>query len=384
MSIDLKDYHYSLPDERIAKFPLEDRSAAKLLVYQDGEIDHQTFKKLPAYIPSGSLMVFNDTKVIPARIIFHRATGARIEVFLLEPESPSNHEQSMASMEQCSWKCMIGNSKKWKGEELTIVEIGLKATRTGDIVQFRWSDDLSFSEILEQAGKIPLPPYLNREVTDEDKAHYQTVYSKNEGAVAAPTAGLHFDDQMINSFEAKTIQTDYLTLHVSAGTFQPIKADSVHEHEMHKEQVIVSRHNVEKLLSNENVVAVGTTSLRTLESLYWFGVKLLNGEEDFFIPKLYPYQQTESMTKEKSLEAVVNFMDASNTDHLVGQTEIFIFPGYDFKIVNGLVTNFHLPGSTLILLVAAFIGDDWRKVYDQALENDYRFLSYGDGSILLK
>lgn len=383
MSIDLKDYHYSLPEEKIAKFPLKDRTSSKLLVYQQGSIAHQKFNQLGEHLPADSLLVFNNTKVIPARIIFQRATGARIEVFLLEPSRPSNYEQNMSAHGECSWHCMIGNAKRWKEDELVIPEIGLRASRENQDVTFRWDSQLSFSEILEKAGLIPLPPYIDREVNEADKDTYQTVYSKHEGAVAAPTAGLHFTDELLDELKAKGMQEDFLTLHVSAGTFQPIKADSVDEHPMHREQIIVSKANVENLLKNETVIPVGTTSMRTLESLYWYGVRLLEGADDFFIPKLFPYEERKPISKSESLQAVLAFMDTHNLEHIIGHTEIFIFPGYDFKICGGLITNFHLPGSTLILLVAALIGDDWKPVYDQALSNDYRFLSYGDSSLLM-
>lgn len=383
MSIDLKDYHYLLPNEKIAKFPLPERSDSKLLYYKQGKISHDTFKSIPRVLPKKCLLVFNDTKVIPARLIFHKSTGARIEVFLLEPSLPPNHEQGMKAKNSCSWHCMIGNSKKWKSEEIEVAEIGLKATRQNDEVTFFWDQNLAFSEILELAGKTPLPPYIDREVTDSDKKCYQTVYSKHEGAVAAPTAGLHFAYELLDELKERGIKKEYLTLHVSAGTFQPIKAETVDDHPMHREQIIVSKQNVENLLKTETIIPVGTTSLRTLESLYWFGVKLLNGETDFFIPKLYPYEHADSPTKTESLQAVLAFMMKNKITHLTGHTEIFIFPGYTFRMNTGLITNFHLPGSTLILLVAAMIGEDWRKVYQEALDAGYRFLSYGDSSLLL-
>ncbi len=383
MSIDLKDYHYSLPDERIAKFPLPERSDSKLLLYQKGEISHDLFKSIPNHLPEKCLLVFNDTKVIPARLIFHKSTGARIEVFLLKPSHPSNYEQSMNAKNGCSWHCMIGNSKKWKTEEIEVAEIGLKATRQNDEVTFTWKQDLTFSEILELAGKIPLPPYIDREVKDSDKDRYQTVYSKHQGAVAAPTAGLHFTEELLSNLEKQGIKKDYLTLHVSAGTFQPIKAETVDDHPMHREQIIVTKQNVENLLQAETIIPVGTTSLRTLESLYWYGVKLLNGDSDFFIPKLFPYRHSELPNKTESLNAVLDFMNQNETTHLIGHTEIFIFPSYTFRMCSGLITNFHLPGSTLILLVAAMIGEDWEIVYKEALAQNYRFLSYGDSSLLL-
>jgi S-adenosylmethionine:tRNA ribosyltransferase-isomerase len=382
MSIDLKDYQYSLPEEKIAAFPLDDRASSKLLTFKKGSIGHRIFRDLPTELPPESLLVFNNTRVIPARLIFQKATGARIEVFLLEPAQPSNYEQNMGAHGTCTWHCMIGNAKRWKSGEIVVPEIGLKATRVDERVTFNWSSEKSFSEILEQAGKIPLPPYIHREVQESDKERYQTVYSRHEGAVAAPTAGLHFTDELLAELRAKGFQEDFLTLHVSAGTFQPMKADTPEEHPMHRERIIITQGNIDALLSSDSVIPVGTTSMRTLESLYWYGVKLLNGETDFFIPKLYPYEAT-PVSKEEALRAVKAHMTSLNVYTLIGHTEIFIFPGYRFRICNGLITNFHLPGSTLILLVAALIGDNWREVYKQALENDYRFLSYGDSSLLL-
>ena len=383
MSINLKDYHYSLPNERIAKFPLPERSDSKLLCYKSGEIFHDIFKSISTHLPKESLLVFNDTKVIPARLIFHKATGASIEVFLLEPVQPSNYEQNMNARKNCVWHCMIGNSKKWKSEEIEMENLGLKAKRNKDEITFSWEPDRSFSEMLELAGKTPLPPYISRKVTDSDKERYQTVYSKHEGAVAAPTAGLHFTDQLLSKLDKKGITKDYLTLHVSAGTFQPIKAETVNEHPMHRERIIITRENVVNLLKVETIIPVGTTSLRTLESLYWYGVKLLNGKNEFFIPKLYPYHKSSLPTRTKSLHKVLEFMDQNDLSHLIGHTEIFIFPGYIFRVCSGLITNFHLSGSTLILLVAAMIGEDWKKVYEAALVKNYRFLSYGDSSLLI-
>ena len=290
----------------------------------------------------------------------------------------------MNSLGSATWKCMIGNAKKWKIDtSLFYEEIGLKATRIfNDQVKFEWNNDLTFSELLIEIGKIPLPPYINRAPEKADEERYQTVYSKMQGAVAAPTAGLHFTDDIISTLEKKRVQTDYLTLHVSAGTFQPIKEQKISKHPMHNEQIWISRQNVEHLLSFNKTIAVGTTSMRTIESLYWFGVKILNGIEDFVIKKEDAYS-FQPVTKEESLKAILNYMAQKSITALQGQTEIFIYPGYTFRICKGLVTNFHLPGSTLILLVAAFIGEDWRKIYDEALGNDYRFLSYGDTSLLL-
>ncbi|MEO9475897.1 MAG: S-adenosylmethionine:tRNA ribosyltransferase-isomerase [Cyclobacteriaceae bacterium] len=389
-SLDLSEFQYELSDDKIAKHPLKNRSDSKLLTLRDDKIEHRTFRDLPQILSSGCHLVFNDTKVIPARIIFHKETGARIEIFLLEPMAPSNlHVETMAAKGSCSWHCMIGNAKKWKiGTELSLrLQSGetVRALRTeNDQVKISWDGDLTFSEVVSAIGSIPLPPYLNREVEEEDKPRYQTVYSHHEGAVAAPTAGLHFTEAIIEQLTAKNITTDFLTLHVSAGTFQPIKTETVDEHPMHREQVVVSKTNVEQLLKNEEIIPVGTTSMRTLESLYWFGVKLATDPNaDFFIEKLSPYQKKTTITKNESLTNVMRFMESRKLEQIVGHTEIFIFPGYEFRICKGLITNFHLPGSTLMLLVAALIGDRWKEVYQSALNNGYRFLSYGDSSILL-
>ena len=386
MNLKLEDFIYDLPEDRIAKHPPEKRGTSKLLRYEKGEISHHQFDDIVGLIPNGSSLFFNNTRVIPARIIMHKETGARIEVFLLEPLLPSHvHEEVMTSTSSCTWKCMIGNAKKWKlGSLLEIPALQMTATRvSGNEVQFSWNTEISFSDLLVEIGKIPLPPYIDREVSEEDSERYQTVYSKISGAVAAPTAGLHFTDEIMEGLAAQGIDVDYLTLHVSAGTFQPIKSAKIHEHPMHNEQIWVSRENVEKLMLVERTIAVGTTSMRTLESLYWFGAKLLSGSKDFYIDQKDPYV-VQSVPVEKSLEAIQHYMDDLGIDKLGGHTEIFLYPGYDFKLCDGLVTNYHLPGSTLILLVAAFIGGDWKKVYDEALAKDYRFLSYGDSSLLLR
>jgi S-adenosylmethionine:tRNA ribosyltransferase-isomerase len=314
----------------------------------------------------------------------HKDTGAKIEIFLLEPLTPSTtHEVVMASKNECSWKCMIGNARKWK-EQTTLSHptLDFTATRIGKSeVLFEWKEG-EFSELLEEIGKIPLPPYIHRDVEDNDKDRYQTVYSKMDGAVAAPTAGLHFTKEIIADLRKKGVRTEYLTLHVSAGTFQPIKTDDITKHPMHNEQVWIQKETIESLISSTQIIAVGTTSMRTLESLYWFGVRLENGLDDFYIKQTDPYTLDTIETK-KSLENVLRHMEERNAAALAGQTEIFIYPGYDFKVCDGLITNYHMPNSTLVLLIAAFIGEDWRKVYQQALDNDYKFLSYGDSSLLI-
>ena len=386
MDLKLDDFLFELPQARIAKNPTKERAGSKLLLYDQGNISHHEFKNIESLIPDRSLLIFNDTKVIPARIVLHKDSGARIEIFLLDPLLPSGvHEEVMNATNECTWKCMIGNAKKWKsGTSLSPEPLSLEAIRTGDHeVTFKWKSDHVFSDLLTEIGKIPLPPYIDRELEEADTERYQTVYSKMKGAVAAPTAGLHFTEEIINGISKKGIVTDYLTLHVSAGTFQPIKSENIADHPMHNEQIWVSKQNIENLLSAEKVITVGTTSMRTLESLYWYGVKLANNQPDFLIDKNDPYKY-QPIDKAKALEKVLNQMACTGVDRMGGQTEIFIYPGYQFQICDGLVTNYHLPGSTLILLVASFIGEDWRRVYNEALSNGYRFLSYGDSSLLLR
>ncbi|MEX2511663.1 MAG: S-adenosylmethionine:tRNA ribosyltransferase-isomerase [Cyclobacteriaceae bacterium] len=393
----LSDFQYELPDHYIAKFPLGNRDASKLLHYEEGKITHHHFYELPQLMPEGSLLVFNDTKVIPARLCFQKSTGAKVEIFLLKPLLPSILiQESMGSRSPVTWICMVGNLKRWKeGETLTgkigisAKSIELKATlrdKSKKEVTFSWiPDQISFAEIIEASGEVPLPPYLNRKATVEDKPRYQTIYSKIEGAVAAPTAGLHFTEKTLQDLKVKKIHSDYLTLHVGAGTFQPIKEEEVINHPMHSEQIVFSRKNIENLVKAEgNIVAVGTTSMRSLESLYWYGVKLIKNEGDVFeIDKLMPYRIKEELpSHHESLNAVINHMENNHLEEITGHTEIFIFPGYDFKICQGLITNFHQPGSTLILLVAAFTKGQWKKIYQEAISHNYRFLSYGDSSLL--
>ncbi len=387
--LNLKDYQYNLPQDKVAKYPLKERSASKLLFYNSGEISHHIFKDIIDLIPGDALLVSNDTRVIPARLVFQKETGAHIEIFLLDPVEPSPlHEETLNAKGTCTWKCMIGNAKRWKGStSLTyFIKDGvvLEAIKNDEQqVTFRWPPHHTFSEILQMVGKVPLPPYLKREMNEEDKPRYQTVYSKHEGAVAAPTAGLHFSDDVLEKLKAKGITQEYLTLHVSSGTFMPMKS-SVEEHPMHNEQVVITDSLIKKLLNKSKVFPVGTTSMRTLESIYWYGVKIALGDDEFNIAKMMPYYANkENISLEESLNNVLSVMEKKGVSRLLGNTEIFIFPGYEFKICKGLITNFHLPSSTLILLVAAFVGSDWRKIYDEALANDYRFLSYGDSSLLI-
>lgn len=397
--LQLDDFQYDLPDERIARFPLAQRDHSKLLEYRQGKIEHRSFRELPDRLPENSLLVFNNTKVIPARLLFQRQTGATIELFLLNPV-PADRlvSEAMQDKSRSVWQCMIGNRKRWKPDEVLVQEIQIhhhtvlvKAhwhDANQSQVRFEWTPgNESFAAILHEVGKIPLPPYLNREVTEADKETYQTIYSRIEGAVAAPTAGLHFTPEVLAQLAQKGIKTDYLTLHVGAGTFQPIKKSNVRLHAMHSEQVVYSRQNLQNLIRHTGpVIAVGTTSMRSLESLYWFGVRLLKQEPDpFHLDQKYPYSlsETELPEKPEAVQAVLDYLEQAGHKHVIGHTGIYCMPGYRFRMTDGLVTNFHQPGSTLILLIAAFVGENWRIIYKEALQNDYRFLSYGDSSLLL-
>lgn len=390
--IHIQDYQYTLPDERIAYQPLAQRDESKLLVYKGGKIDHSTFKNLADFLPEKSLLVFNDTKVIPARIHFQKDSGAGIEVFLLNPVSPVTLlAGAMLTKNTCNWQCTIGNLKRWKeGLVLskqfgdTVITASL-TDRSNGIVELRWAGDKNFSEVLTGAGTTPLPPYIKRDAAQDDVTRYQTIYSHHEGAVAAPTAGLHFTDRVFESLHTKEINHDFVTLHVSAGTFQPVKVENALEHTMHHEQVTVNRQTIDNLINNQgNIIAVGTTSMRTLESLYWFGVKLIgNAGSDFTISQRDAYQLPDSISAHDALLAVKTYLSEKKLERLSGTTSIFIYPGYHFRICTGLITNFHQPGSTLMLLVAAFVGKNWKDIYNQALAKDYRFLSYGDSSLLL-
>lgn len=392
MAVSLNDFKYHLPEDRIATHPLPVRDESKLLVYQDSHISHRQFFRLTDYLPNNAFLFFNDTKVIPARLFFTKETGAIIEVFLLSPVFPSpDVSTAMTSTGTCTWKCTIGNAKRWTGNAVLkkTTSVGIMSAQLLDkekgLVEFSWESGASFAEIINELGVPPLPPYLKREVEASDKERYQTIYSHHEGAVAAPTAGLHFTDRVFTSLRERGIDHDFVTLHVSAGTFQPIKTENIEDHVMHHEQIVITRKNVDNLLHpDRHIVAVGTTSMRTLESLYWFGVKLLaNPKGTFEIGQHDPYQPTKSPSTQEALAAVRNKMIDSGIDQISGTTGILIKPGYEFKVCHGLITNFHQPGSTLMLLVAAFVGEDWKKIYEEALNNNYRFLSFGDSSLLL-
>jgi len=397
--IKITDYDYPLPDGRIAKYPLAERDASKLLVYRHGEVSEHVFRELPDLLPEGALMVFNNTKVIQARLHFRKATGAVIEVFLLEPVLPHDYERMFQTKGECAWYCMIGNLKKWKGETLVrdIPSDGgtvhLSAERgeahgTSWTVRFTWDADISFAELLDRAGELPIPPYLNRKTEESDKRTYQTVYSKIKGSVAAPTAGLHFTPRVLADIDNKGILREEVTLHVGAGTFKPVKSEEIEGHEMHTETFAVARSTVQALLDHDcRAVAVGTTSVRTLESLYFIGCRILRrpeiGEDELCVNQWEPYESDFPWRAEEAVTALAGWMDRHEMTVLHSATRIIIAPGYRYRIVRMLVTNFHQPKSTLLLLVSAFVSGDWRKIYDYALGHGFRFLSYGDSSLLI-
>lgn len=442
--IKISDFSYDLPDERIAKFPVEQRDQSKLLVYEHGHISETRFSHLPEYLPKNALMVFNNTRVIQARLHFRKETGALIEIFLLEPAEPADYEQVFQTSEACSWLCLVGNQKKWKEGTLSRTleikgeKVELRATRKGSVgtsqlIEFQWLVDnktfplqgeskgaLSFAEILDAIGELPIPPYLNRDTEESDKSTYQTVYSRIKGSVAAPTAGLHFTEDVLKTIENQGITREEVTLHVGAGTFRPVKSETIEGHEMHSEHISVRRQTIENLIRyGGRAIAVGTTSVRTLESLYYIGRKILHNpdiaEEALAVAQWEPYENRDSRFEERgtrneevgkvneeggtrseeretvncqlstlnSLRAILDWLDRHQLDTLTSATQIIIVPGYEYKIVSHLVTNFHQPQSTLLLLVSAFVGGDWRCIYNYALDHDFRFLSYGDSSLLI-
>ena len=435
--IRISDFSYELPDERIAKFPVEQRDQSKLLVYEHGHISETRFSHLPEFLPKNSLMVFNNTRVIQARLHFRKETGALIEIFLLEPAEPADYEQVFRTSEACSWLCLVGNQKKWKDGTLTRQleikgeKIELRATRKGtqgtsQLIEFQWLVEnktfplqgeskgaFSFAEILDAIGELPIPPYLNRDTEESDKSTYQTVYSRIKGSVAAPTAGLHFTEDVLKTIENQGITREEVTLHVGAGTFRPVKSETIEGHEMHSEHISVRRQTIENLiLHGGRAIAVGTTSVRTLESLYYIGRKILHNpdiaEEALAVAQWEPYENRDSRNEERgrvneegetrseerdtvnsqlstlnSLRAILDWLDRHQLDTLTSATQIIIVPGYEYKIVSHLVTNFHQPQSTLLLLVSAFVGGDWRRIYNYALDHEFRFLSYGDSSLLI-
>lgn len=401
--IRISEFNYPLPDERIAKFPLPVRDQSKLLLYRHGEVTEDIFTSLPDYLPANSLMIFNNTKVIQARLHFHKETGALIEVFCLEPIQPNDYALNFQQTEHAAWLCMIGNLKKWKegalkreitvkGKPLTLTAERGACHGTSHWVDFRWNNpEITFADILEVFGELPIPPYLNRETQESDKETYQTVYSKIKGSVAAPTAGLHFTPRVLDALREKGVALEELTLHVGAGTFKPVKSEEIEGHEMHTEYISVNRSTLEKLVAHEGkAIAVGTTSVRTLESLYHIGVTLLHNpnatEEDLHVKQWQPYEtalETAATPAVDALQAIIAYLDRHHMETLHSSTQIIIAPGYEYRIVKAMVTNFHQPQSTLLLLVSAFLHGDWRKIYDYALAQDFRFLSYGDSSLLI-
>ncbi len=397
--IQISDYNYPLPEERIAKYPLAQRDHSKLLLYKNGEVGEDVFYNLPKYLPEGALMVFNNTRVIQARMHFRKQTGALIEIFLLEPAMPADYEQMFQARACCEWLCLVGNLKKWKSDELVRTinvggqEVTVTARHQGEkgtsqLIRFDWDGNVPFADIIDVMGELPIPPYLNRETEEQDKTTYQTVYSKIKGSVAAPTAGLHFTPEVLSAVDAAGIDREEVTLHVGAGTFRPVKSVEIADHEMHTEYIAVRRQTLEKLLQHDcKAVAVGTTSVRTLESLYYMGRKVCMNPEvsDLHVRQWEPYEQTTDpqVSTREAIQALMTWMDRQQMTVLHSSTQIIIAPGYDYKIVKRLVTNFHQPQSTLLLLVSAFVHGDWRRIYDYALSHDFRFLSYGDSSLLV-
>lgn len=390
------NYGYDLPDSRIAKYPLSERDSSKLLFYNKGAIATQTFKDLPTLLPKHSCLVFNNTKVIQARLQFFKQTGSRIEIFCLEPLVPSAYDLVFQQTSTCTWKCMVGNLKKWKADALVKqVEIKgaplclqaerLQTNGNTSSIRFTWDrEDCTFAEVLDAFGELPIPPYLNRDTEESDKTTYQTVYSKIKGSVAAPTAGLHFTDAVLNDVEKAGSKRCEVTLHVGAGTFQPVKSEQIGGHTMHTEVIEVKRDSI-ALLQQQlgSIVAVGTTSVRTIESLYYLGCRVASGNAEMVVEQWEPYGGTATLSAYDALQALIDYLDAQGASTLHASTRIIIVPGYTFKLVKALITNFHQPHSTLLLLLAAFVGEDWRRIYQYALANDYRFLSYGDSSLLI-
>jgi S-adenosylmethionine:tRNA ribosyltransferase-isomerase len=397
--IKISDFSYSLPDERIAKYPPAIRDSSGLLIWQKGEITKDTFKNVASYLTKDALLVFNNTRVIHARLLFKKDTGARIEVFCLEPAQTADYQQAFMQKEKAVWKCMLGNAKKWKEGTLSKVillagqSVSLKAkmvgrAESGYLIEFKWNGGFTFAEIIEHSGILPLPPYLNRETEPGDEESYQTVYAKSDGSVAAPTAGLHFTEKILAELEEKRIALQEITLHVGAGTFQPVKSETISGHTMHHEKVLIPRSFIEEMIINpRRIIAVGTTSVRSLESLYWLGLKLESNPDLHENPEVgqwEPYEREATITVKQALENTHRFLIKNRKEMLQFSTRLIIVPGYRFQLIEGMFTNFHQPGSTLLLLISAFLGNDWKKVYEYALRNEFRFLSYGDSNLYLK
>lgn len=402
-NIQIQEYNYPLESHRIAQYPLEERDASKLLCF-NGEIRESQFKNLSQFLPENSLLVFNDTKVVQARLIFAKSTGARIEIFCLEPVEPTREIQDAFQQKSgVVWKCLIGNRKKWKsgvlempfdlnGQNNILKAEKLKDEREYSYIRLTWTpEELDFATVLEETGKIPLPPYMDRNAEEDDKIRYQTIYARNEGSVAAPTAGLHFTDAVMEDLQQKNITPHYVTLHVGAGTFKPVSDEEVGNHIMHTEQILVKKELIESLINkkDQKLIAVGTTSIRTLESLYWIGVKMIHQPnlEEFKISQWEAYELDEQMetlpSAQQSLQTILAYLNKLKLQELRSQTQILIGPGYEYKIIDGMITNFHQPKSTLLLLISAYLGEQWKEIYQYALAHDFRFLSYGDSCLFL-
>lgn len=399
MNIKINDFTYDLPESKIARYPLTSRDKSKLLVWQNGKITESVFDQCTTFLPEKAQLVFNNTRVIHARLFFRKETGSKIEIFCLEPVEPADYQIAFQQTKQATWKCMVGNLKKWKGEILhqtvdfsgkTVVLSAEKIEQNGNTVtvRFFWDQPFSFAEIIEHTGILPIPPYLNRETEETDEETYQTVYAKIDGSVAAPTAGLHFTDAVFETFKTKGISTHEITLHVGAGTFQPVKAETLSGHTMHREMVIIPERIIRSFYKNpEKIIAVGTTSVRSLESLYWLGLQLENGVFNAEKPEVLqwePYETEPKISLKKSLENILDYLEKSKLEQIRFSTQIIILPGYHYKVIEGMFTNFHQPQSTLLLLIAAFLGEKWKEIYNYALANDFRFLSYGDSNLYLR
>ncbi len=397
--IEIAEYNYPLPDERIAKYPLKERDSSKLLIYNKGEISEDTFRNLADHIPAGSLMIFNNTKVIQARLRFRKPTGAQIEVFCLEPESPNDYALIFQQTESCVWQALVGNSNRWKsgtltqsvnvaGKEITLTAERISSPSSINSVRLSWDGGITFAELLESVGELPIPPYLNRKTEESDKNTYQTVYSKIKGSVAAPTAGLHFTPTVFENLRSNNVECREVTLHVGAGTFKPVKSDLIADHEMHEEYIEVSKELIERLIAAEAAtIAVGTTSVRTIESLYFLGESVAEepatDPATLHVDQWTPYEKEHTMSAVESLKALHTYMEHHGLEKIHAHTRIMIAPGYKYRIVKAIVTNFHQPQSTLLLLVSAFVSGNWKKIYEYALSNGFRFLSYGDSSLLI-
>jgi S-adenosylmethionine:tRNA ribosyltransferase-isomerase len=397
-NIKISDFTYQLPEERIAKYPLDRRDDSKLLICDKGNLSSDTFNNISNYLPHDSMLVFNNTRVIHARLFFKKQTGSKIEIFCLEPVHPADYQLSFQQTEHVVWKCMLGNAKKWKNGELSRIirvketEVEIKAMKLSQEnntfhIGLYWDKPFTFAEIIEAAGTLPIPPYLNRETEPADELSYQTVYARYDGSVAAPTAGLHFTERVLQTLEENDIALREVTLHVGAGTFQPVKSDTISGHNMHHEKVIIPKECIAELLADRRkIIAVGTTSVRSLESLYWLGLKLKqqSATADLQVEQWEPYEADASISINESLQAIMTYLENHHLEQLHFSTQLIILPGYDFKLIQGMITNFHQPQSTLLLLVSAFLGNKWKEIYDYALENEFRFLSYGDSNLYLK